>query len=57
MSLYGEWKAGLLTDSEYTAACKREALEEEDRIKREQTGYYDDWDEEEEFWDDEIDEF
>ena len=26
MSLYGEWKAGILTDSEYTALCKREAL-------------------------------
>lgn len=33
MSLYGEWKAGFLTDSEYTAACKREALEEEYREK------------------------
>ena len=41
MSLYGEWKAGLLTDSEYTSACKREAMEDEDRLRRERTGYYD----------------
>lgn len=48
MSLYGEFKAGLLDDYEYTALCKREALEDMDR---------DEWDDEEEFEDDDIDEF
>ncbi len=47
MSLYGEYKAGLLTDSEYTRACLDEYYEEQSRYE----------DEEEEFEDDEIDEF
>ena len=47
MSLYGDFKAGLLTDSEYTRACLEEYYAEKDS----------DWNEEEEFEDDEIDEF
>lgn len=39
MSLWGEYKAGLLTDSEYTRECESEARADE-------------WNEEEEFEDD-----
>lgn len=42
MSLYGDFKAGLLTDSEYTRACLEEYYAEKDS----------DWNEEEEFEDD-----
>ena len=47
MSAYSEWKAGLITDAEYSTICKRE--EYEDRFC--------DFDEDEEFEDDDIDEF
>ena len=49
MSLWSDYKAGLLTESEYTAMCRREYLEDLDRG--------DDCEEEEAFEDDEIDEF
>lgn len=48
MSLWSDYKAGLLTESEYTAMCRREYLEDMDRG--------DEWDEEETFEDDDIDE-
>ena len=47
MSLYGDYKAGLLTESEYTRACADEYREEQ----------FHDWDEEEVFEDDDIDEY
>lgn len=50
MSLWSDWKAGLLEDSEYTAMCRREELEDRDRRFRE-------WNDDEEFKDDDIDEF
>lgn len=46
MSAYSEWKAGLITDAEYNTICRRE--EYEDRFS--------DFDEDEEFEDDDIDE-
>ena len=46
MSLYGDYKAGLLDESEYTRLCRQEAREDYD------------FDESEDFFDDdEIDEF
>ena len=45
MSAYSEWKYGLITDSEYESICRREAAEDMD------------WNEEEEFIEDDIDEF
>ena len=54
MSIYSDWKAGLLTDDEYAALFKREYLEDLDRERR---GEFDDWDESEDFEDDDIDEF
>ena len=30
MSLWGEYKAGMLTESQYTRACREEAMREED---------------------------
>ena len=48
MSLWSDYKAGLLTESEYTAMCRREYLEDMDRG--------DEWDEEDAFEDDDIDE-
>lgn len=47
MSLWSDWKAGLLEDSEYTALCNIEDRKDRDR------SYVD----EEEFEDDDIDEF
>ena len=47
MSAYSEWKAGLITDAEYNTICRRE--EYEDRFS--------DFDEDEEFEDDDVDEF
>lgn len=49
MSLYGEYKAGLIDDYLYSALARREELEQRDME--------DDFDESEEFIDDEIDEF
>jgi len=53
MSLYSEWKMGLLDDYEYSALCKREDREDRDR----NPGLFEDTDESETFDDDEIDEF
>ena len=47
MSAYGDFKAGLIDDSEYTRLCREEALRDE----------YDNEDDEEVFEDDDIDEF
>ena len=47
MSAYSEWKAGLITDAEYSTICKREEYEDK----------FSDFDEEEEFEDDFPDEF
>lgn len=64
MSAYSDWKRGYLTDDEYRAAAERDAdhivlirsdgsiVYEDDYITR-----FDDWDEEEIFEDDKIDEF
>lgn len=56
MSAYSDYKYGLLTEAEYNGICKREALEEAERLRREAAGYTDE-NEEEYFYDDEIDEF
>lgn len=52
MSLYGEYKAGLIDDYLYSALARREEMEQRDNE-------FDDeeFDESEEFIDDEIDEF
>ncbi len=47
MSAYSEWKAGLITDAEYNTICKREEYEDK----------YSDFDDEEAFEDDDIDEW
>ena len=47
MSAYSEWKAGLITDAEYNTICRREEYEDK----------FSDFDEEEVFEDDDIDEF
>lgn len=52
MSAYSEWKAGLITDAEYNTICRREWYEDQMQWSK---GH--DWDEEEEFEDDDIDEF
>lgn len=49
MSLWGEYKAGLISDSEYTRLAKEEYLRDSAEAE--------DWDEEEVFEDDEIDEW
>lgn len=46
MSAYAEWKAGLITDAEYNTICRREEYE----------GRHSDFDDEEAFEDDDIDE-
>lgn len=51
MSLYGEYKAGLIDDYLYSALARREEMEQRDNE------FDDDFDESEEFIDDEIDEF
>lgn len=50
MSAYSEWKAGLITDAEYNTICRREEYEERFQDESE-------WDDEEVFEDDEIDDF
>lgn len=47
MSAYSEWKAGLITDAEYSTICRREEYEAK----------YDDFSDEEAFEDDDIDEW
>ena len=47
VSAYAEWKYGLITDAEYASACREEALRDRDE----------DWDDEEEFEEDDVDEF
>ena len=52
MSAYSEWKYGLITDMEYASICRQE----EDEL-REMERYGNDYDEEDFFEDDDIDEF
>jgi hypothetical protein len=47
MSAYSEWKAGLITDAEYATICRREEYEDK----------YFDFDDEEAFEEDDIDEW
>ena len=49
MSAYSEWKAGLITDTEYITICRREEAETRP--------WWDTFDEEEVVEDDDIDEF
>ena len=44
MSLYSDYKAGCLSESEYTSMCNREAKEEEARMRAEM--YQEDLDDE-----------
>ena len=44
MSAYSEWKAGLITDAEYNTLCRQEEYEAQ-------------WDEEEVFQDDDLDDW
>ena len=55
MSAYSEWKAGMITDAEYNTICRKEWFEDRHRLWAE--GHDWDWDTEEDFEDDEIDEF
>ena len=48
MSAYSDWKAGLITDMEYSYICRREEYDDQ---------MYDEWNEEEEFEDGDFDEF
>lgn len=48
MSAYSDWKAGLITDMEYSYISRREEYEDQ---------MYDEWNEEEEFEDGDFDEF
>ena len=52
MSAYAEWKNGLITDAEYASICRQEYYEEKSHWSK---GH--DWDEEEEYKDDDIDEW
>lgn len=53
MSLYSDWKFGVITDAEYSVGCrKEEALDNEKAFDTD-----DDFDESEVFIDDDVDEF
>lgn len=52
MSAYSEWKFGLITDAEYLSACR-----EEEYTDRYWDDHPDEFNEEDVFEDDEIDEF
>lgn len=47
MSAYTDWKYGLITDAEYNTICREEYMRD----------MADDWDEEEEFEDDDIEDY
>lgn len=53
MSAYSEWKCGLITDAEYNTICRREWYE--DKMSRWAEGH--DWDDDETFEEDDIDDF
>lgn len=55
MSAYSEWKYGLITDAEYSSACREE--EYRDKWLEEHGQDEDEFDESEVFIDDDIDEF
>ena len=58
MSLWGEWKDGYLSDSEYTRLCKEEDLRDKAIEEAEWEAYLDEEDEEEEVAeDDDVIEF
>ena len=48
MSAYAEWKNGQITDAEYSTICRQEEYESRQS---------NDWEEEEEFEEDDVDEF
>ena len=48
MSAYAEWKNGMITDAEYASICREEEWE---------LNHPEEWDEEEVFEDDEVDEY
>lgn len=54
MSAYTEYKYGLITEAEYNTICRKEAAEHKPWWN---TYNDDEWDEEDEFQEDEIDEF
>ena len=53
MSAWSDYKAGLLTEAEYNGICRREGMNDRSRLWAE--GH--DWDDEEVFEEDDIDEF
>ena len=48
MSAYAEWKNGMITDAEYASICREEEWEE---------NHPEEWNDEEVFEDDEVDEY
>lgn len=57
MSLWGEWKAGLITDSEYTRLCKEEELRDKAIEEAEWDEYLSQFDDEEYEEDEDVIEF
>ena len=52
MSAYAEWKCGMITDAEYASECRKDEY-----FDKYYSEHPEEWNEEEFFEDDEIDEF